>query len=84
MTSSSPEQQLIDYIKRRILKDDDATVDIDTALVSSGLIDSFSLVEVLQEVEVVGGLRIPAGKVQPEDLDTVRSMLQLVSRLRTT
>ena len=46
----------------------------DTPLVSSGLIDSLALVNVLLQLEDVTGMRILAGKVQPKVMDKVNLM----------
>lgn len=73
-------RQMIDFLISKILRDPEAQLHEDTALVSSGLVDSFALVEVLTELERVTNLRIPSGRVSPQDLDTVRKMLQLAAR----
>lgn len=72
-------QEIIDYISKELLRPG-TTIDEDTPLVSSGLLDSFSLVDILLKVEDVTHLRIPAGKVQPKDMDTVRLMLETAQR----
>jgi len=59
------------------------TLDVDTPLVSSGLLDSFALVDVLLELERVTGRRIPAGRVSPADFETVRHMLEAAARVGT-
>ena len=56
-------------------------LDVDTPLVSSGLLDSFALIEVLHELERVTGCRIPAGRVGPADFETVRHMLLAAARV---
>jgi hypothetical protein len=38
-------------------------------LVSSGLIDSLALVEIIVKLENISQMRIPAGKVQPKDMN---------------
>ena len=53
----------------------------DSSLVASGLIDSFALVDVLVKLEEVSEMRIPAGKVQPKDMDTVNLMLAMAKRV---
>ena len=53
----------------------------DTPLVSSGLIDSMALVGLLGKLEDLTQRRIPAGKVQPKDLDTIRLMLATAERV---
>jgi acyl carrier protein len=50
-------------------------------LVASGLIDSFALVDVLIKLEEVSEMRIPAGKVQPKDMETVNLMLAMAKRV---
>ncbi len=73
-------RQMIDFLMSKILRDPEAQLHEDTSLVSSGLVDSFALVEVLTELERVTNLRIPSGRVSPQDLDTVRKMLQIAAR----
>jgi acyl carrier protein len=73
-------QQMIEHIVRLIRKPG-VTVDQNTALVSSGLIDSMSLIDLLVKLEDLTHLRIPAGKVQPKDLDTVAKMLATAQRV---
>jgi len=50
-------------------------------MVASGLIDSLALVDILFKLEDVTGMRIPAGKVQPKDMDTVRQMFVTAGRV---
>ncbi len=71
---------IVRALKERGLLLSDASIDLDTPLVSSGLIDSCGLVEVLEVLECVSGLTIPPGRVSPQDLDTVGSMLEVVAK----
>jgi len=73
-------QQMIEHIVRLIRKPG-VTVDENTALVSSGLIDSMSLIDLLVKLEDLTRMRIPAGKVQPKDLDTVAKMFATAQRV---
>lgn len=73
--------RLIRALKQHGLVEEDRDLDADTPLVSSGLIDSFGLVEILQILEDLAGRTIPSGQVSPQDLDTVQSMIRLVERL---
>jgi acyl carrier protein len=52
-----------------------AEITEDTPLVSSGLIDSFALIEIFLQLQKICGLSVPASKVEAADMDTVRSML---------
>lgn len=74
-------REIIEYIVTEVLRSPGATIDEDTPLVSSGLIDSFALVDILLKVEDVTRMRIPAGKVQPKDMDTVGLMLATAQRV---
>jgi acyl carrier protein len=76
-------QEIIDYIVREVIRrpDKQITITEDTPLVSAGLIDSLALVSILQKVEDVTHMRIPAGKVLPKDMDTVKLMLATAERV---
>lgn len=56
-------------------------LDETTPLVSSGLIDSMALVDLLLKLEDVTNKRIPPGKVQPKDMNTVTLMLATAERV---
>jgi acyl carrier protein len=56
-------------------------LDETTPLVSSGLIDSMTLVDLLLKLEDVTNKRIPAGRVQPKDMNTVALMLATAERV---
>lgn len=73
-------QQMIDHIVKLIRKPG-ATIDENTPLVSSGLIDSMALVDLLLKLEDLTHKRIPAGKVQPKDMDTVAKMFATAERV---
>jgi acyl carrier protein len=73
-------QQMIAHIMDLIRKPE-VTIDEDTPLVSSGLIDSMSLVDLLLKLEDLTHKRIPAGKVQPKDMDTVAKMFATAERV---
>ena len=74
-------QQLVDYIIKEVIRRPGAEIREDTPLVSSGLIDSLALVNILLKVEDVTHMRIPAGKVRAKDMDTVNLMLATAQRL---
>jgi acyl carrier protein len=81
MENDANVQAMIDYLKNRVLKNARVEIHKQTSLVSSGLIDSFALVEVLLELEQVTGRRIPAGRVSPRDLETVEQMFLTAERV---
>lgn len=73
-------QQMIEHIVRLIRKPG-VTIDENTPLVSSGLIDSMALVDLLQKLEDLAHMRIPAGKVQAKDMNTVAMMFATAQRV---
>ena len=63
-------QQIINYIVKEIVRSPGVEIHEDTPLVSSGLIDSLELVNILAKLEDVTHIRIPGTKVKPKDMDT--------------
>jgi acyl carrier protein len=59
-------KQMIQHISDLIRKPG-LVIDENTTLVSSGLVDSMALVDLLLKLEEVTHMRIPPGKVQPKD-----------------
>jgi acyl carrier protein len=73
-------KQLTAYISEKVMKGKGAAINEDTPLVSSGLIDSFALIEIFLELQKVAGRKVPASKVQAKDMDTVRSMFAMAEK----
>ena len=71
--SSEMMKELTGYIAEKVIKGKSAITE-DTPLVSSGLIDSFALIDVFLELQRIDGRKVPASKVQAKDMDTVRLM----------
>jgi acyl carrier protein len=74
-------QQMIDYVVREVIRRPSIQIGENTPLVSSGLIDSLALVNILLKLEDITQMRIPPGKVQPKDMDTVELMFATARRL---
>jgi acyl carrier protein len=77
---TAEEQQMVQHIVDLIRKPG-MTIDANTPLVSSGLIDSMALIDLLLKLEDLTRKRIPAGKVQPKDMDTVAKMFATAERV---
>jgi len=73
-------QQMRQHLLQLVRKPDLA-IDENTPLVSSGLIDSMALVDLLVKLEDLTQLRIPPGKVQPKDMDTIVLMFATARRV---
>lgn len=77
---SAQTQQMVEHV-RQLVRKPEVTIDENTPLVSSGLIDSMALVDLLLKLEDLTGMRIPAGKVQPKDMNTVSLMFATAQRV---
>ena len=74
-------QQIKDYVIKQIIRRPGVTLEDSTPLVSSGMIDSLALVDILLKLEEVTNLRIPAGKVGAKDMDTIELMFATAQRV---
>src|SRR2546426_3283686 len=54
-------RRMIEYIGQELLRRPDTQIDETTPLISSGLIDSLELVDIVLKLEELTNLRIPAG-----------------------
>ena len=72
------QDKLIEYIQSEFISDPDIKIDGDTKLISSGLIDSFSLVSLQRFIEREFGKLIPAPKITAENFDTINHMIEII------
>jgi acyl carrier protein len=72
-------QMIIDYVKKEFLEEDsDTEVKEDTPLISSGIVDSFSMVSLKTFLEKKFKIQIPDAKATPEAFDTVNNIISLL------
>jgi acyl carrier protein/D-alanine--poly(phosphoribitol) ligase subunit 2 len=71
---------ILDYVKKEYLDDEDVEISFDTPLISSGYVDSFSMVSLLVFLENKFKIKIPPSKATPEAFDTVNSIASLVNQ----
>lgn len=77
------QRTVLDYVKNEYLDDeDDEEIGVDTPLITSGIVDSFSMVSLKVFLEKKYGVRIPDAKATPEAFDTVRAICDVVTGLR--
>jgi acyl carrier protein len=72
-------KELVGYITEKVIKGK-TEINEDTPLVSSGMVDSFALIEIFLELQRIAGRKVPASKVQAKDMDTVRLMFATAER----
>lgn len=71
---------VLNYVIKEYLEDGDEEITYDTPLISSGYVDSFSMVSLLVFLENKFKIKIPADKATPEAFDTVNSIVALVKQ----
>ena len=73
---------ILEYIQEEYL-DDDSGVDIsyDSPLISSGIVDSFSMVSLKRFLETRFKIQIPNAKASPEAFDSVTNIVVLLNEM---
>ena len=72
-----------DYVVKEYLEEgDDRTIDVETPLISGGIVDSFSMVSLKRFLEKKCQIRIPDEQATPDAFDTVSRIAELVERIR--
>lgn len=70
---------IIDYVKKEYLEEDSTTeVNENTKLISSGIVDSFSMVSLKMFLEKKFSIKIPDDKATPEAFDSVNNIINLL------
>jgi acyl carrier protein len=72
------------FIASEILKDPDRAIAPDEPLISSGLIDSFSLVDLALFIEDTFGVRIDDAELTADVFDTIDQLANLIEARRDT
>jgi acyl carrier protein len=71
---------ILQYVRKEYFEDQDIEVTYDTPLISSGYVDSFSMVSLLVFVENKFNIKIPGNKATPEAFDSVEKLSHLVDQ----
>lgn len=76
---SNVKDVVLEYVKGEYLEtDDDREVTFDTPLISSGIVDSFSMVSLKVFLETTYNISIPDAKATPEAFDSVNNIYTLL------
>ena len=77
--SEEIKKTIIDYVKKEYLEDDsEEEVDENTPLITSGIVDSFSMVSLKTFLEKKFDIKIPDEKATTEAFDSVNNILVLL------
>jgi acyl carrier protein len=72
---------VLEYVINEYVDEDDGTtVTYDTPLISSGIVDSFSMVSLKVFLEKKYQIKLPDEEATPEAFDTVNSIVKLVEK----
>lgn len=71
---------VLNYVIQEYIDDEDVDITYDTRLISSGYVDSFSMVSLLVFLENKFNIKIPQSKATPEAFDSVNNIASLVSQ----
>ena len=73
---------IIDYVKKEYLEDDsEEEINENTPLISSGIVDSFSMVSLKTFLEKKFDIKIPDEKATTEAFDSVKNIMDLLKEL---
>lgn len=78
-------EMILEYIKNEYLDEDDeddVELDENTTLISSGIVDSFSMVSLKRFLEKKFEITIPDAEATPEAFDSVGRIIELVERFK--
>lgn len=76
MTEAVLEYVVDEYVE----EDDDLEIDPDTPLITSGIVDSFSMVSLKAFLEKTYSITLPDAEATPEAFNTVSSIVALVKK----
>ena len=78
---SEMHEAVLEYvIDEYVDEDDDLEVTVETPLISSGIVDSFSMVSLKVFLEKMYKINLPDNEATPEAFDTVNSICELVQK----
>jgi acyl carrier protein len=70
---------VLDYVINEYQEDEDDEITYETPLISSGFVDSFSMVSLKVFLEKKFSISIPDDKATPEAFDSVNKIVDLVN-----
>ena len=77
--SAEMHQQIAEFIAQKILRQPKRVINPTDALISSGLIDSFSLVDLALFVEDTFGVRIADSELNANTFDSIEQLANLIA-----
>jgi acyl carrier protein len=76
---ASIKDTILEYVKNEYLEEgSDEEITYDTALISGGIVDSFSMISLKVFLETKFNIQIPDAKASPEAFDSVNNIVKLL------
>jgi D-alanine--poly(phosphoribitol) ligase subunit 2 len=82
MDETAVERDVRRYLLAELIRDDELELERDEPIFSSGLLDSFSVTQLICFLEDQFGVKIAISEVTIQDFDTIGKILELLRRLR--
>lgn len=83
--SEETKKLIIDYVKKEYLEEEDEQeVDENTPLISSGIVDSFSMVSLKMFLEKKFSVKIPDEKATTEAFNSVNNIMDLLKEFNVS
>jgi acyl carrier protein len=60
----------------------DVEFEKETKLIDDGILDSFDIISIVQEMNDTFGVKIKANELQPDNFNTVDAMIELIEKLK--
>ncbi len=73
-------EMVLKYVVKEYVDDEDVEITYETPLISSGYVNSFSMVSLLVFLENKFKIKIPPSKATPEAFDSVNNIVALVNQ----
>lgn len=71
---------VLEYVIDEYIDEDEDEIGTDSPLISSGIVDSFSMVSLKRFLETQYSITLPDDEATPEAFDTVDSICELVKK----
>ena len=76
------QEAILEYVTDEYLEEDDEEIDVDTPLITGGIVDSFSMVSLKRFLENKYQISIPDDRATPDAFDTVNKICDLVKEFK--
>lgn len=73
-------EKIIEFVRDEYLEDEDQEITETTSLITSGIVDSFSMVSLKNYLEDEYDVTMTDDEASPETFDTVKSIVELLKK----